>query len=41
MPFLPAGTFFVLLRAAEERAKRAAWQFLRWMTERDQTIEWR
>jgi sn-glycerol 3-phosphate transport system substrate-binding protein len=34
------GTFFVLLRAAEERAKRAAWQFLRWMTEREQTIEW-
>ena len=26
------GTFFVLLRAAEEREKRAAWQFLRWMT---------
>ena len=34
------GTFFVLLRAADEREKRAAWQFLRWMTERDQTIEW-
>jgi sn-glycerol 3-phosphate transport system substrate-binding protein len=34
------GTFFVVLRAAEERAKRAAWAFLRWMTERDQTIEW-
>jgi sn-glycerol 3-phosphate transport system substrate-binding protein len=34
------GTFFVLLRAAEEREKRAAWQFLRWMTERAQTIEW-
>jgi sn-glycerol 3-phosphate transport system substrate-binding protein len=38
---VPAGgTFFVLLRAAEAREKRAAWQFLRWMTERDQTIEW-
>jgi sn-glycerol 3-phosphate transport system substrate-binding protein len=34
------GTFFVLLRAAEEREKRAAWRFLRWMAERDQTIEW-
>jgi sn-glycerol 3-phosphate transport system substrate-binding protein len=38
---IPAGgTFFVLLRAAEEREKRAAWQFLRWMMEREQTIEW-
>ncbi|HMJ56544.1 MAG TPA: ABC transporter substrate-binding protein [Polyangiaceae bacterium] len=38
---IPAGgTFFVLLRAAEEREKRAAWQFLRWMTEREQTMEW-
>jgi sn-glycerol 3-phosphate transport system substrate-binding protein len=38
---VPAGgTFFVILRAAREREKRAAWQFLRWMTERDQTIEW-
>jgi sn-glycerol 3-phosphate transport system substrate-binding protein len=34
------GTFFVILRAAEGRAKRAAWQFLRWMTEREQTTEW-
>jgi sn-glycerol 3-phosphate transport system substrate-binding protein len=34
------GTFFVLLRAADEREKRAAWRFLRWMTERDQTMEW-
>jgi sn-glycerol 3-phosphate transport system substrate-binding protein len=34
------GTFFVLLRAAEERAKRAAWQFLRFMMQREQTIEW-
>ena len=38
---IPAGgTFFVLLRAAEEREKRAAWQFLRFMMEREQTIEW-
>jgi len=34
------GTLFVLLRAAEEREKRAAWQFLRWMTQREQAIEW-
>jgi len=34
------GTFFVVLRAAEDREKRAAWQFLRWMMEREQTIEW-
>ncbi|MET0594602.1 MAG: ABC transporter substrate-binding protein [Polyangiaceae bacterium] len=34
------GTFFVMLRAADPREKRAAWQFLRWMTEREQTIEW-
>ena len=34
------GTFFIVLRAAEEREKRAAWQFLRWMMEREQTIEW-
>jgi sn-glycerol 3-phosphate transport system substrate-binding protein len=34
------GTFFVVLRAAREREKRAAWQFLRWMTEREQTTEW-
>jgi sn-glycerol 3-phosphate transport system substrate-binding protein len=38
---VPAGgTFFVMLRAAEEREKRAAWQFLRFMMEREQTIEW-
>lgn len=34
------GTFFVILRAADTREKRAAWQFIRWMTEREQTIEW-
>ncbi|HMI84247.1 MAG TPA: ABC transporter substrate-binding protein [Polyangiaceae bacterium] len=34
------GTFFVLLRGAKDHEKRAAWQFLRWMTERAQTIEW-
>jgi sn-glycerol 3-phosphate transport system substrate-binding protein len=37
---LTGGTFFVLLRAAEESRKKAAWKFLRWMTEREQTIEW-
>jgi sn-glycerol 3-phosphate transport system substrate-binding protein len=34
------GTFFVVLRAADTKEKRAAWQFLRWMAEREQTIEW-
>lgn len=34
------GTMFVLLRGAPEDEKRAAWEFVRWMCERDQTIEW-
>jgi sn-glycerol 3-phosphate transport system substrate-binding protein len=34
------GTFFVLLRSAGAREKKAAWEFLRWMTESKQTIEW-
>jgi sn-glycerol 3-phosphate transport system substrate-binding protein len=34
------GTFFVVLRAAKEREKRAAWQFLRWITQREQSTEW-
>jgi sn-glycerol 3-phosphate transport system substrate-binding protein len=34
------GTFFVILRAAEPEAKRAAWDFIRWMAEPEQTIEW-
>ncbi|HKQ70026.1 MAG TPA: ABC transporter substrate-binding protein, partial [Polyangiaceae bacterium] len=34
------GTFFVLLRDASAREKRAAWEFLRWMVEPEQTIEW-
>jgi sn-glycerol 3-phosphate transport system substrate-binding protein len=34
------GTFFVLLRSAGAREKKAAWEFLRWMAETKQTIEW-
>jgi sn-glycerol 3-phosphate transport system substrate-binding protein len=34
------GTFFVLLRGAPDSEKRAAWDFLRWMVEPEQTIEW-
>ncbi|HEX9295949.1 MAG TPA: ABC transporter substrate-binding protein [Polyangiaceae bacterium] len=34
------GTFFVLLRGARGREKRAAWEFLRWMVMPRQTIEW-
>jgi sn-glycerol 3-phosphate transport system substrate-binding protein len=34
------GTMFVLMRAAPEEEKRAAWEFVRWMCERDQTISW-
>jgi sn-glycerol 3-phosphate transport system substrate-binding protein len=34
------GTMFVLMRAAPAEEKRAAWEFVRWMCERDQTIEW-
>lgn len=34
------GTMFVLLRGAPEEEKLAAWEFLRWMCEPDQTIAW-
>jgi sn-glycerol 3-phosphate transport system substrate-binding protein len=34
------GTMFVLLRAAPDEEKRAAWEFVRWMCEVDQTIAW-
>jgi sn-glycerol 3-phosphate transport system substrate-binding protein len=34
------GTFFVILRAAPEHEKKAAWAFLRWMALPKQTIEW-
>lgn len=34
------GTMFVLLRGAADEEKRAAWEFLRWMCEADQTIAW-
>jgi sn-glycerol 3-phosphate transport system substrate-binding protein len=34
------GTFFVILRAAPREEKEAAWTFLRWMCEPDQTIAW-
>jgi sn-glycerol 3-phosphate transport system substrate-binding protein len=34
------GTMFVLLRSAPDEEKRAAWEFVRWMCDRDQTIEW-
>jgi sn-glycerol 3-phosphate transport system substrate-binding protein len=34
------GTFFVVLRDAPPEEKQAAWAFLRWMCEPEQTIEW-
>ena len=34
------GTMFVLLRAAPDEEKRAAWEFVRWMCEHEQTIAW-
>jgi sn-glycerol 3-phosphate transport system substrate-binding protein len=34
------GTMFVLLRAAPEEEKRAAWDFVRWMCDAPQTIAW-
>ena len=34
------GTMFVLMRAAPEEEKRAAWEFVRWMCEDEQTIAW-
>jgi sn-glycerol 3-phosphate transport system substrate-binding protein len=34
------GTMFVILRSAPEEEKRAAWDFVRWMCEPEQTIAW-
>jgi sn-glycerol 3-phosphate transport system substrate-binding protein len=34
------GTMFVLMRSAPEEEKRAAWEFVRWMCEPEQTIAW-
>jgi sn-glycerol 3-phosphate transport system substrate-binding protein len=34
------GTMFVLMRGAPEVEKRAAWEFVRWMCEDEQTIAW-
>jgi sn-glycerol 3-phosphate transport system substrate-binding protein len=34
------GTMFVVMRAAPEEEKRAAWEFVRWMTDAEQTIAW-
>jgi sn-glycerol 3-phosphate transport system substrate-binding protein len=34
------GTMFVILRAAPEEEKLAAWDFVRWMCDADQTIAW-
>jgi sn-glycerol 3-phosphate transport system substrate-binding protein len=34
------GTFFVVLARAARAEKLAAWRFLRWMCEADQTVEW-
>lgn len=34
------GTFFIMMAGAPESEKQAAWQFLRWMMETPQTIEW-
>jgi sn-glycerol 3-phosphate transport system substrate-binding protein len=34
------GTLFVMLRAAPEAEKRAAWEFLRFMAEPEQAMEW-
>lgn len=34
------GTMFVLMRSAPEEEKRAAWEFVRWMCQDEQTIDW-
>lgn len=34
------GSAFVLVRDAPDEEKRAAWDFVRWMCETEQTIEW-
>ncbi|HNS99332.1 MAG TPA: ABC transporter substrate-binding protein [Polyangiaceae bacterium] len=34
------GTFFVMMKSAPDHEKQAAWDFLRWMMQPEQTIEW-
>jgi sn-glycerol 3-phosphate transport system substrate-binding protein len=34
------GTMFVLMRAAPDEEKQAAWEFVRWMCDTEQTIAW-
>ncbi|HEY8040341.1 MAG TPA: ABC transporter substrate-binding protein [Polyangiaceae bacterium] len=34
------GTMFVLLRGAPDEEKQAAWEFVRWMCDAEQTIAW-
>jgi sn-glycerol 3-phosphate transport system substrate-binding protein len=34
------GTMFVLMRAAPDEEKQAAWDFVRWMCEPEQTLAW-
>ena len=34
------GTMFVLLRSAPDEEKQAAWDFVRWMCDAEQTIAW-
>ncbi len=34
------GTMFVMMRAAPDEEKRAAWEFVRWMCDDEQTIAW-
>lgn len=34
------GTFFVIMKKAPEAQKRAAWEFIRWMSEPAQTARW-
>jgi sn-glycerol 3-phosphate transport system substrate-binding protein len=34
------GTMFVVMRAAPDEEKQAAWDFIRWMCEAEQTITW-
>jgi sn-glycerol 3-phosphate transport system substrate-binding protein len=34
------GTMFVLMRAAPDEEKQAAWEFVRWMCDAEQTIAW-
>jgi sn-glycerol 3-phosphate transport system substrate-binding protein len=34
------GTMFVVMRAAPDEEKQAAWEFIRWMCDAEQTIAW-